>query len=497
MKRINKTLITNLLNYTTHRCYYTNRLNKETLYTRISPLGNPNLDLTPELDNWIQKGNKLRFAELQRIVLDLRRRKRYSQALQVSEWMNKRCVYVFTPTEHAIQLDLIGRVHGFVNAESYFMSLNEQDRTEKTYGALLHCYVRQRQTDKALSHLEKMKDSGVALSPLNYNDIMSLYSSTGEHEKTYEVLMVMKRDGITPDNFSYKICINSLGVMSDIEGMERILKKMESEPHISMDWVAYATVGNHYITAGLKDKANIALNKAEAFLDNKNGIGHNHLITLHARLGNTSDVFRMWDLMKSACKRCINKDYIIMLDTLAKLGEFTKAEELIEEWEASGNCYDFRVQDALITGYCNVRLYDKAREMLVKLVDKQRTTIPGSCERVAVGFLENGEMEKALYCFKEALSLHAESKRWKPNHKSITILINSLAEKGSSEEVESFIASLRNVIPVNRQMYHALMKAYLRDGKEVDGILNRMKADAIPENEETKKIKNMEQVKNQ
>ncbi|KAK1378757.1 Pentatricopeptide repeat-containing protein [Heracleum sosnowskyi] len=459
MKTINKTLFTNLRYYTTHRCYYTNRVNKESLYTKISPLGDPNLDLTPELDNWIQKGNKLRFAELQRIILDFRRRKRYSQALQVSEWMNTRHVCVFTPTEHAIHLDLIGKVHGFLNAERYFMSLNEQDKIDKTYGALLHCYVRQRQTDKALSHLQKMKELGVALSPLAYNDIMSLYSSAGQHEKTYEVLTDMKKDGITPDIFSYKICINSYGVVSNYEGMERILKEMESHPHIVMDWIAYATVGNHFITAGRKDKANIALHKAEAFLDSKNGIGHNHLITLHARLGNTSDVFRMWDLMKSACKRCINKDYIVMLDTLSKLG-----------------------------------LYDKARGMLEKLVDKQRTTTPASWERVAVGFVENDEMEKALYCFKAAISLHTESKRWKPNHKSITILMNSLGEKGSAEDVESFVASLGNVVPVDRQMYHALMKAYIRDGKEVDGILNRMKADGIPENEETKKIKNMEQV---
>lgn len=83
MTRINQTLISNLRNHITHRFYYTNRVNKETLYTKISPLGNPNLDLTPELDNWIQKGNKLRFAELQRIILDFRRRKRFSQALQV------------------------------------------------------------------------------------------------------------------------------------------------------------------------------------------------------------------------------------------------------------------------------------------------------------------------------------------------------------------------------------------------------------------------------
>lgn len=78
-----ETLIRNHLNINS-RSYYTNTRNKETLYSKISPLGNPSLNLAPELDDWVQKGNKVRFAELQRIVQDLRKRRRVSQALEVS-----------------------------------------------------------------------------------------------------------------------------------------------------------------------------------------------------------------------------------------------------------------------------------------------------------------------------------------------------------------------------------------------------------------------------
>lgn len=56
---------------------------KETLYSRISPLGNPRINVTTVLDKWTEEGRKVRFAELLRIVLDLRKRSRFSQALQV------------------------------------------------------------------------------------------------------------------------------------------------------------------------------------------------------------------------------------------------------------------------------------------------------------------------------------------------------------------------------------------------------------------------------
>nr|GEZ38094.1 hypothetical protein [Tanacetum cinerariifolium] len=67
-----------------------NEPKKESLYSRISPLGDPKLAMTPELDNWVQKGLKVRLSEVKQIIHDLRKRRRFHHALEVSEWMNKK-----------------------------------------------------------------------------------------------------------------------------------------------------------------------------------------------------------------------------------------------------------------------------------------------------------------------------------------------------------------------------------------------------------------------
>ncbi|KAA8515265.1 hypothetical protein F0562_018505 [Nyssa sinensis] len=487
-RRFFETLIRNTIS---SRSYYTNRRNKVTLYSKISPLGNPSVRLSPELDNWVENGNKVRVGELQRIIHDLRKRKRFDHALEVSEWMNGKGICAFSPTEHAVQLDLIGRVHGFLSAESYFNNLRDQDKTDKTYGALLNCYVRQRQTDKSLSHLQKMKEMGFASSTLTYNDIMCLYTNVGQHEKVPHVLTEMKENKVSLDNFSYRICINSYGVRSDIEGMEKILEEMERQPHIVMDWNTYAVVANFYIKAGLKDKANDTLKKSEGRLDNKDGIGYNHLISLHASLGNKVEVLRLWDLEKSACKRCINRDYITMLESLVRLDDLEEADKLLKEWESTGNCYDVRVPNTVIVGYIERGLFEKAQAMLEDLMEKGKVSTPNSWGRVAAGYLDKGEMEKAMVCMKAALCLCAEGKGWKPNPKVIAGILSSLGEKGSIEDVEAFVSPLRTVIPMNRQMYHVLIKAYIRGGKEVNGLLASMKTDKIDEDEETKMILSM------
>ncbi|OIW13688.1 hypothetical protein TanjilG_08030 [Lupinus angustifolius] len=477
--------------FQTTRSYYSSRTNKPTLYSKISPLGNPTTSVVPELDDWIFKGNKLRVAELQRIVRDFRKRRRFTQALQVSEWMNKNGVCIFSPVEHAVHLDLIGKVQGYTSAESYFSSLKDQDKTDKTYGALLNCYVRQRQVDKALSHLQKMKELGFASSPLTYNDIMCLYTNIGKHEKVPDVLTEMKENKVLPDNFSYRICINSYGLRFDIDGMERLLKEMESQPHIVMDWNTYSVVANFYIKARLTSKAVDALRKSEERLDNKSGLGYNHLISLYARIRKKNEVLRLWDLEKSACKRCLNRDYTTLLESLVKLGEFDEAEKILEEWESSGNCYDFGIPNVVIIGYSGKGFPEKAEAMLEDLQKKGKVTTPNSWSVVASGFMNKGEMEKALKCLKTALSLYVENKGWKPNPKVISGILNWLGNKGSVEDAEVLVSSLRNVVPVDREMYHALIKTYVRGGKEVDGLLDRMKVDKVDENEETKEIVNM------
>lgn len=406
--------------------------------------------------------------------------------------MNKNGVCIFSPTEHAVHLDLIGKVHGFASAESYFNGLKDQDRTEKTYGALLNCYVRQRQIDKSLSHLQKMKELGFASSSLTYNDIMCLYTNIGQHEKVPGVLTEMKENQVLPDNFSYRICINSYGVRSDIDGMGRILKEMESQPHIVMDWNTYSVVANFYIKAGLTNEAVDALKKSEQRLDNKDGEGYNHLISLYTRLGQKNEVLRLWDLEKDACKRCINRDFITVLESLVKLAGFDEAEKILNEWESSGNCYDFGVPNIVIVGYSEKGFPEKAEAMLEDLQKKGKATNPNCWMVVAGGYLQKGEMEKALGCLKTALSLYVENKGWKPSPSVIGGLLNWIGDNAGVEDAEVLVSLLRNVVPVNRRMYHALIKAYVRSGKEVNGLLDRMKKDNINENEKTiEKIVNM------
>ncbi|RWR72150.1 pentatricopeptide repeat-containing protein, mitochondrial [Cinnamomum micranthum f. kanehirae] len=473
----------------TVRSFSSKKLSRMSLYSIISPIGNPKISIVPELDSWVDTGKSVRVHELIHIIRDLRKRRRFSQALEVSEWMSNRGICELSTGDHAIRLDLIGKVRGLDSAESYFNSLNEEERTDKIYSALLNCYVRERLSEKSVSHMQKMKEMGFVSTSLPYNNLMSLYTVVGQHEKVPDLLNEMKENGILPNNFSYRVCINSYGSRSDIEGMEKVLKEMTQQHFILMDWNTYAVVANFYIKAGHAEKAVAALKKAEdILLEMPDGVGFNHIVSLYGNLGNKSEVLRLKEVQRSVCERLMNRDYIAILGALTKLGELEESRLLLQEWEFSGNGYDFRVPNTILIGYCQKGLVEEAELLLEEIVKKGKTPIPNSFGILAAGYMDKGEMGKAVDYMMRALSVFPGNEGWNPNPKVVTSILNWLGQEGDIKQVESFVGFLSAVVPINREMYLALIKANLRGGKEVDGLLKSMEADKLEVDEETKKM---------
>ncbi|RAL41430.1 hypothetical protein DM860_010224 [Cuscuta australis] len=210
-------------------------------------------DVKSKLDGWVKEQDKEEVSQgelFKSIIQNLCQRGRFARALEVFEWMNEKGIYKFSPQDRALQLKFICRVQGCSAAERYFSSLPEREKNEETCGTLLRCYVQQTQTEKALLHFQHMKELGFASSSLPYNEIMCLYANNGQLEKVPEVLDEMKKSKVLPDNDSYRTCISSFGSRCDLDGVEKMLKEMETQPHTVMDWFTYALAAKFYREAG-------------------------------------------------------------------------------------------------------------------------------------------------------------------------------------------------------------------------------------------------------
>lgn len=401
--------------------------------------------------------------------------------------MSSKGLCPISATDHAVQLNLIGKVRGLDSVESYFQNLNDGDKTEKAYGALLNCYVREGLVDKSLSLMQKMKDMGF-VSVLNYNNIMCLYLQTEQYEKVPGVLALMRKDGVSPDTFSYRLGINSYGARSDLMSMEKLLEEMEQQSHVGSDWITYSMVANYYIKADLKEKALVYLKKCEDKADKRDTIAYNYLISHFASLGSKNAMMRLWKLQKENCKKQLNREYITMLGSFVKLGYLDEAEKLLVEWELSGNSYDFRVPNILLIGYSKNGLIEKAETMLQSMVKRGKNPIPNSWAIIAAGYVDKGNMEKAFQYMKEAVAAQPKNKGWRPKRDVISSILSWVTSNRDIDEVEDFANSLKNVTSMDRDMYLLLIKMYVRCGKEVDKILESMAIDNIELDYEIREI---------
>ncbi|KAK9674047.1 hypothetical protein RND81_12G207500 [Saponaria officinalis] len=434
-----------------------------------------------------ENSDSLHDDELRSIIRNLRRQKRSDRALEVSEWMMSTTLSDPKSGDFACQLSLIGQVHGVDPAEKFF---NEVDlHTEKTYGALLNCYVEAKLVDKSLSHFKKMKDMGLAMSPLPYNNIMTLYTNTGQDEKLLDFLSEMEENGVSPDNFTYRICLKSFALKSDFSSVEKILRRMENQHGFNIDWLTYVVVANYYIEAGFKEKAFYYLQQAEQKIDG-NPVGYNNLITTYAKIGGFNQMMNVWRKRRGTSKARINTDYMIMITSLVKLDRFEEAERFLHEWESRCSFYDFRVVNTLLLGYAQKGLVEKAETLLDGIIRRRLMPSPCTWSIVSEGHIKCRNMRKALVFLKRALELGLGSQHegWIPNYEVTSSVLKWLAEDGEIGEVDEFVKLLSKLVPMNEEMYRTLLRVNIRHGKEIEDVLQRMKADNIDVTEELREI---------
>ncbi|XP_042519420.1 pentatricopeptide repeat-containing protein At2g20710, mitochondrial-like [Macadamia integrifolia] len=452
----------------------------ESLYRRISPVGDPNVPIAPVLNQWIEEGRTVSKRELQSIVKQLRDYRRYNHALEVSQWMSDRRYFDLSPADISVRLDLIAKVHGLEQAEEYFNNTPKHLRVLSTYGALLNCYTHHKSLEKAEAHMQKMRDLGFAMSSVTYNVLMNLYSQLGQHEKLDILFQEMEGKGIAPDKYTFSIRLSASIATFDIEGMEKILERMETDPRVIVDWNAYAVAAGGYIKVGLIDKALEMLKKSEELVTGrKRRVAVDFFLTLYAGTGKKEELYRIWNQHKTL-EKVYNSTYMCMISSLLKLDDIEGAEKILAEWESGGTSYDFRVPNLLMAAYCKRGLWEKAEAFINKAAERGKKPYPSTWDRLATAYVEDNQMAKAVGTMGKAIL--ASRPGWKPNCSTLAACLEYLKGQQDTEGAEEFIRLLRTQGTLPSNACDELQK-YLEDGKLESDTLNQILKDAIGERE--------------
>ncbi|KAM2731369.1 hypothetical protein EV2_035038 [Malus domestica] len=410
------------------------------LRRRILRSGNPRVSILPVLHQWLEEGRNVERSELQDFIKQLRKFRRYTQALQISEWMSDELNHDLHPGDIAIRLELISKVRGLEEAEKYFYSIRELLRVVQVCGALLSCYAEHNCLEKAEALFEKMKHSGIR-GPLPYNTMLTLYSRMGKHGMVDILVKDMEKRGVDYNIHTLNIRLFSYAATSDINRMEKLLMKMEADPLVSVDWHGYVSAAEAFLKVGLLEKTSTLLWRAEQRINIKTRkIAYEYLMTSYAAIGNKDEVYRIWGLYKSIVG-FYNNGYRCMLSSLMKMDDFDGAEKILEEWESGNQSFDIQIPNLLINAYCGKGLLDKAKSWANKLSDGGKEDCR-TWSLLATGYRTNGQMAEAVESLKTAANMACQP-GWKFHNLTLAACFEYLKEKGDVEVAHKILRLLR------------------------------------------------------
>ncbi|KAL2323556.1 hypothetical protein Fmac_027935 [Flemingia macrophylla] len=453
----------------------------DTLGRRLLSLVYPKRSAVVAINKWKQEGHPPpRKYQLNRIVRELRKDKRYKHALEVCEWMTLQKDIKLVAGDYAVHLDLITKVRGLNSAEKFFEDLPDRMRGQQTCSALLHAYVQNNLVDKAEALMLKMSECDFLTCPLPYNHMMSLYISNGKLDKVPEIIQKLKMN-TSPDVVTFNLWLTSCASQNDVETAERVLLELK-KAKIDPDWVTYSSLTNLYVKNGSLDKAGSTVKEMENRISRKTRVAYSSLLSLHTNMGNKDDVNRIWMKMKASFRKMNDNEYICMISSLVKLGDFAGAENLYREWESVSGTNDVRVSNILLASYINQDQMEVAEKFCNQIMQKGVIPSYTTWELFTWGYLKRKNVEKFLHYFSKAIS---SVKKWSPGHRLVQEAFKIIEEQAHIEGAEQLLVILRKAGHVNTNIYNLFLKTYAAAGKMPPIIAERMRKDNVYLDQET------------
>uniref|UniRef100_A0A0D9XZW6 Pentacotripeptide-repeat region of PRORP domain-containing protein n=1 Tax=Leersia perrieri TaxID=77586 RepID=A0A0D9XZW6_9ORYZ len=455
----------------------------DTLGRRLLKLIYPKRSAAAVLRRWAEEGRTVQKYQLNRVVRELRKYRRYKHALEICEWMRTQPEMKLLPGDYAVHLDLVAKVRDLPSAEKFFEDMPERAKGPSTCNALLHAYEQNGRRDKAEAMLAEMAKAGYLTCALPFNHMMSMYMSSGELEKVPEMIKELRRYTV-PDLVTYNIWLTYCSKKNSVKSAEKVYDLMKDD-RVIPDWMTFSLLGSIYINAGLHVKGRNALVEMEKRASRKERAAYSSLLTLYASLSDRGNLDRVWRKMREIFRKFSDAEYKCMLTSLTRFGDITEAEKVYSEWESSSGTRDSRIANTILSFYIKNGMIEKAEGFLDHIVQKGVKPCYSTWELFVWGYLGDDRMEKVIECMKNALS---SLEKWDPNLQLTRAICSRIEEKCDIEAAEKLLVILREAGYVTTEIYNSVLRTYAKAELMPLIVDERMDQDKVAMDDETRRL---------
>uniref|UniRef100_A0A6M2E9R9 PROP1-like PPR domain-containing protein n=1 Tax=Populus davidiana TaxID=266767 RepID=A0A6M2E9R9_9ROSI len=431
----------------------------------------PDVSVQSVLDKWVAEGKDLDRLEISNAIINLRKRRMFGRALQLSEWFEANKPQEFVERDYASRLDLIAKVRGLHKAEVYINKIPKSFKGEVIYRTLLANCVSANNAKKAVEVFNKMKDLELPITLFSYNQLLLLYKRH-DKKKIADVLLLMEKENVKPSLFTYILLIDTKGQSNDIAGMEQIAETMKAEG-IEPDIKTQAIMARHYVSGGLKEKAEIVLKEMEGGNLEEHRWACQFMLPLYGTLGKADEVSRLWKF----CKKSPRLDECMAaIEAWGQLKKIPEAEAVFELMSKTWKKLSAKHYSALLKVYANNKMLSKGKDLIKQMGDSGCRIGPLTWDALIKLYVEAGEVEKADSILNKAV----QQNQMKPMFSSYMIIMEKYASKGDIHNAEKMFHRMRQAgYQARSKQFQTLIQAYINAKAPCYGMRERLKADGL------------------
>ncbi|KAG6769097.1 hypothetical protein POTOM_024713 [Populus tomentosa] len=431
----------------------------------------PDVSVQSVLDKWVAEGKDLDRLEISNAMINLRKRRMFGRALQLSEWFEANKPQEFVERDYASRLDLIAKVRGLHKAEVYINKIPKSFKGEVIYRTLLANCVVDHNVKKAEEVFNKMRDLEFPITPFACNQLLLLYKRL-DKKKIADVLLLMEKENVKPSLFTYKILIDTKGQSNDMTGMDQIVETMKAEG-IEPDIRTQAIMARHYVSGGLKEKAEAILKEMEGGNLEEHRWACRFMLPLYGALGKADEVSRVWKF----CEKSPRLDECMAaIEAWGRLKKIDEAEAVFELMSKTWKKLSSRHYSTLLKVYANHKMLSKGKDLIKRMGDSGCRIGPLTWDALVKLYVEAGEVEKADSILNKAV----QQNQIKPMYSSFLIIMERYATKGDIHNAEKMFHRMRQAgYQARIRQFQTVIQAYIIAKAPCYGMRERLKADGI------------------
>ncbi|KAL8137827.1 hypothetical protein V2J09_003828 [Rumex salicifolius] len=425
------------------------------------------------LDALARSGGILKPQDLNLILREFGRLKRYTELIQLFEWMEEhgkvnistyssyikftgeslnptKALEVYNRiTDKSVRnhtsvcnsvLSCLIKNRKFDSASSLFhqMKQNGLQPDVVTYSTLLAgCIKNMDGYSKAMQLVNELESSGLQMDDVTYGTLIAIFAANGQCKQAEECFIRMKSEGHIPNVYHYSSLLNAFSADGNYQKADELVNDMKSAGLVP-NKVILTTLLKVYARAGLFEKSRQLLLELEASGYAGDEIPYCLLMDAFSKSGKIDEAKLVLDEMH---KRRIKSDgyaYSIMISAFCRSGHLEKAKQLAKDYESMHGKFDVVISNTILCAYCRVGDMESVMQILRKM-----DALAISPDKNTFGILIKYFCKEKLYPLAYRTMEDMHSKGHQPSEETCTFLMINLAKMGAHKEAYSVYNILR------------------------------------------------------